>query len=629
MSRMLPAAALTAMMAGAGAQAPIVQTVLANGTTQTRYDMVILAEGYQAAQQAQFNQDVTTFLTALFQTEPYQTFAAYYNVHTVFRASVDAGADQPDIVPPIFVDTAYDATYNTGGVDRCLYIGDTALALADAALAPATEGRVLVLVNSSRYGGCAGTFAVSYNGGLMSSVQTHELGHSLGLLADEYDYPNDTYTGAEPAQMNATIAPAGNKWSHWWGTDGISAFEGARYYLHGIWRPRADCLMRSLGQPLCAVCKEQIIEVTNSVVNTIVTSTPAGPTTTIDVPLQQTFSITHIVPAGNAPLITWKLDGNVIPSATGTSHVLDSTATALGVHTLEVGVLDRTPMVRSDPNSTLRETRTWQVTINDPNAANLRVPSFTANATFVTPGATVTLSPTITNDGPGVASNFAVEFFLSPTPAWSTNDIYLGKTTVASLGPQQSTVAGKQVQLPWRLTPQPWIVTAVVDRAGVINETNEADNTRFVAMLGTGGPCLTKLEFEDPLLYPATTGSVSVTTGGTLHPIVISTCTNPAVSLYWILWGASGTAPGLQLSPTAFLPLNLDGFTDLGIALTNSPAFGAFLGVFDAQGRAHATFALPPATGLVSMQTNFACLVATDTDLFAAASNAVTVDLLP
>ena len=52
----------------------------------------------------------------------------------------------------------------TGGVGRCVYIQNESLALQDAALAPANEGRVLVLVNDSRYGGCASTFAVSYNG---------------------------------------------------------------------------------------------------------------------------------------------------------------------------------------------------------------------------------------------------------------------------------------------------------------------------------------------------------------------------------------------------------------------------------------------------------------------------------
>ena len=35
----------------------------------------------------------------------------------------------------------------------------------------------------------------------MSQVQIHEIGHSLGQLADEYDYPNSTYTGSEPSQV--------------------------------------------------------------------------------------------------------------------------------------------------------------------------------------------------------------------------------------------------------------------------------------------------------------------------------------------------------------------------------------------------------------------------------------------
>ena len=55
------------------AQAPAVQTVVSNGTTQSRYDIVILAEGYQAAEQAQFMADVVTFLAGLFQKEPYRT----------------------------------------------------------------------------------------------------------------------------------------------------------------------------------------------------------------------------------------------------------------------------------------------------------------------------------------------------------------------------------------------------------------------------------------------------------------------------------------------------------------------------------------------------------------------------
>ena len=157
----LAAAALAAALAtAAGAQAPTVTTVLSNGTTQSRYDMVILGDGYQASEQWRFDQDVQTFLTALFQKQPYQTFASYYNVHTVFRASVDSGADRPDETPPVYKNTVYNATYNYGGTDRCLYIQNTSQALADAALAPANEGRILVMVNDTRYGGCAASTAV-------------------------------------------------------------------------------------------------------------------------------------------------------------------------------------------------------------------------------------------------------------------------------------------------------------------------------------------------------------------------------------------------------------------------------------------------------------------------------------
>ncbi|MBM4063518.1 MAG: hypothetical protein FJ265_20830, partial [Planctomycetes bacterium] len=266
----------TALGTIAAAQFPVVQTVYNSGSTQSRYDMVILGDGYQAAEQTRFNQDVQTFLTALFQKQPYTTFAAYYNVHTVFRPSVDSGADHPDANPPIWRNTVYNASYNTGGVARCLYIGNTAQASADAALAPANEGRVLVFVNDSRYGGCAGGFAVSYNGSSMSEVQIHEIGHSIGELADEYDYPNATYTGPEPGDCNITTSSIGQKWSHWWGYDGISAFQGAGYHQYGLWRPKLNCLMRSLGVALCAVCKEQISKLTNSIVNVIDTSSPAG-----------------------------------------------------------------------------------------------------------------------------------------------------------------------------------------------------------------------------------------------------------------------------------------------------------------------------------------------------------------
>ena len=67
---------------------------------------------------------VVAVINKLFATEPYKTFKTFFNVHTVFRASKESGADHPDANPPIVKDTVYDASYNTGGTARCLMQAD-------------------------------------------------------------------------------------------------------------------------------------------------------------------------------------------------------------------------------------------------------------------------------------------------------------------------------------------------------------------------------------------------------------------------------------------------------------------------------------------------------------------------
>jgi hypothetical protein len=621
------AAAAITTLGAALAQAPTVTTVLSNGTTQSRYDMVILGDGYQASEQTRFNQDVQTFLTALFQRQPYQTFAAYYNVHTVFRASVDSGADRPDETPPIYKNTVYNATYNYGGTDRCLYIQNTSQALADAALAPANEGRVLVMVNDSRYGGCAATFAVSYNGGSMSEVQIHEIGHSLGQLADEYDYPNGTYTGGEPGSVNITTSPTGQKWSIWHGTDGISAFQGAGYYQFGLYRPKSNCLMRSLGVSLCRVCQENITRLTNGIVDTIVATLPTTSTVALAVPNVQPFSITHIVPPGNNPAIEWKLDGAVIPGATGTSLNLDSTTLTVGAHTLECSVLDQTLLVRADPQQVMRESHTWTVNVSDPTAAQLRVPSVTQSTVWVQPGSPLTITASIVNDGPAAAGPFEVEYFLSPTQSWSAQSIYLGREVVANLTATQQLSLPHTTQIPWSTPMQILYGFVVVDRLDTVHETNENDNQRQFVLIGQAGPCVTQLEFNDPLLHPTDAATLSLANGGTLHPTVFAPCADPTATLYLIAWTGSGTSPGLPLAPGLTLPLNPDSLTNLGLDFLNGAVFGSFLGVLDAQKLGRATFALPPGLGLPPGQTHLAALLLGNTQLFTAVTNPIALTL--
>ena len=627
---MIRAAFALALAGAAVAQAPVVTTVINNGPTTSRYDMVILGDGYQAGQQALFDQHCNTFLTALFQRAPYNVFASYFNVHTVFRASVDSGADRPDENPPVFRNTVYDATYNYGGTDRCLYIQNTSQALADAALAPASEGRVLVMVNDTRYGGCASTFAVSYTGGSMSEVQIHELGHSLGGLADEYDYPNQTYTGGEPGAANITASPVGQKWSVWWGTDSISAFQGAGYYLYGLYRPKQNCLMRSLGQALCRVCQEGVVKIVNGAVDTITNTSPAATSLVVPVPNTQAFSFSHIVPPGNSPLVAWKLDGVTIAGATGLSWTLDTTTVATGAHTVECSVLDQSTLVRNDPSQVMRETHVWNVTVSNPNAAQLRVPQVTTPAIYVTAGGTAAINAIIANDGPASAGPFEVEYFLSPTSAWSPQaSVYLGKQTVNLVAAGQSLFVPYTASLPASLAQGVTYGFVVVDRANVVVENNENDNVRNFVFLAQPPACGPRLEFRDPLVYPPDSASLSRATGGALHPTLVAPCANPATTLYLIAWGGSGTAPGAPLAPGVTLPLNPDGLTTLGLDGLNGPVFGSFLGVLNAQGIGQATFTLPPAVALPLGQTHFAGVLLGSPQLFQTTSNPIGLLIAP
>ncbi len=611
-------------------QAQVVNTVISNGTTQTRYDMVILGDGYRASEQLKFNNDVTAFLTALFAKAPYAAFASYYNVHTVFRASVDSGADRPDETPPVYVNTVYDATYNYGGVDRCLYIQNTSQALADASLAPATEGRVLVMVNDDRYGGCASTFAVSYNGAQMSEVQAHELGHSLGLVADEYNYSNNTYTGPEPSQPNITKDPVGSKWQVWHGTEGISAFQGAGYHQFGLYRPRVDCMMRSLGQPLCRVCQESIVKETNANVNVVTSTTPAtGSVLQLIVPAQQTFSFTHYVPAANNPVVEWRVDGVVQPGATGLSFTLDSTVFALGPHTVTAALADQTDRVRSDPQNVMTETIDWDVQVSDLTLAQLRIPAMTSSSTLTQPGDVMTFSPSIVNDGPASAGPFRVEFFLNQDPAGaSVQDVYLGHIDVSGLAASQQTTLPFVTRMPYSLPLYASWVHAVVDRADAVAENNEADNATYRVVYAPSIPCDTGIEFQDPLTPPFA-AELSRTAGGALHPTVVASCAQPTAPVYLIAWTGSGTSPGVTLGPGVTLPINPDPLTQLGLDGLNGPVFGQFFGLLDAQGGAQATLTLPPSAAIPTGTTHLATVLLGTTQTFAGASTPNKLTIVP
>ena len=187
--------------------------------------------------------------------------------------------------------TYFDASFCNSGVQRLLVVNSgTAITVADAQV-PAHHA-VMVIVNSTVYGGSGGPVACFSLAANASEIGIHEMGHSAFGLADEYesylgcgvDTDRNNHPAVEPAEPNVTVNSNRDtiKWRDLVGSATamptthnancsncdpqpnpvasatVGAFEGAHYYHCGAFRPQFNCRMRVLGNPFCAVCERRI-----------------------------------------------------------------------------------------------------------------------------------------------------------------------------------------------------------------------------------------------------------------------------------------------------------------------------------------------------------------------------------
>lgn len=264
-----------------------VDQVEVNAPPDRAVDVLVLGDGYTAAEAGKFHRDVRRFARVLLGTEPFASNRARISVRAVQAPSADPGPDEPR--RGLFRDTGLSTTFNTFGSARYL----TTAALRDlrdlAALAP--YDTLVVLVNTSRYGGGGiyGLYAVFPSDNEYDEyVLVHEFGHGFAGLGDEYYTSSVAYSdfyprGVEPWEPNVTALLPGAPVK--WGAQipagvpiptpedparfgaGAGVFEGAGYAAKGLYRPAIDCKMFSKGKRgFCPVCRKAIEDMIESLV---------------------------------------------------------------------------------------------------------------------------------------------------------------------------------------------------------------------------------------------------------------------------------------------------------------------------------------------------------------------------
>jgi IgA peptidase M64 len=396
------------------------RTVASVGTTSSpanRVDLLIMGDGYTAAQQSTFASNAASVDASFFSITPYSQYRNFVNVATLFTASTEAGADHPPYLASCSGDdpsccsdptaqgdplagsyraTAFDARYCSFMIHRLL-VADTSKVLAAAAAVPDWD-KIFVLVNDTTYGGAGGFLSVTSMNGSAVDVIRHEYGHSFSQLADEYESPYPGFPacsdiGGPACEANVTdqTVRAAVKWTSWIlpttpvptpegsiYSGELGLFEGARYLASGRYRPReSQCLMRSLGEPFCSICAQAYVKtlydggwgVPASGIDPIEPGSENPPTGTVPVNGSRTFTVGLLTPVGGPPsTVVWRVDGAVQTGQTAPSFTFVPSQS--GTYTIQVTVTDGTPLVNpAMAGSSTSSSRQWtaQATVA-PNA---------------------------------------------------------------------------------------------------------------------------------------------------------------------------------------------------------------------------------------------------------------------
>ncbi len=339
------------LLAGILASGVPATRIIENGPVSNRIDVVYIAEGYTLAELGDFAPTVAKAIqykdTASI-GQPYKRYRKFFNYYRIDLPSDESGIDEPE--KGVFRNTALDAT-GSGN------LGEINQAKAKAAAIDGMQAIginrvdwIYVVLNTPLYynsGGEACAFSTPNYG----EIALHEGGHSFHDLADEYQGPG-TYAGSEAREINVSKDPAAGKWAHWIGyqqpwVGRIGAYEGARYFEKGIFRPSLNSKMNLTGQSSPQGFNMPSIEKIIRDIYVLVRPLDDYPDNSEPVKDPERLWVKTVDP--EVLLVDWSVDGQVVARNGGESFSMARYPLVMGTHTVRAHVYDEVVIhARSD-----------------------------------------------------------------------------------------------------------------------------------------------------------------------------------------------------------------------------------------------------------------------------------------
>ncbi|WP_235846873.1 M20/M25/M40 family metallo-hydrolase [Neobacillus soli] len=369
------------------------------GSPKDRLNLIIFGDGYTPQEMDKFRQDVERNQNVQWSVEPFRSYRYYFNVYMVETPSKDSGIScdpddgnvRRDTVLGLEYATKCPAeklargiTYSTAGNTSRNNLLSQYVAPALGIASNAQNIQTLALANTFTYGGIGGVQATTSGGSPQGPlVSTHELGHSLGNLQDEYPYssrevPGTPHPNSEPSSVHHTRMTSAEmidkkaKWWRWLGEESESGgiiraadpdgYESGSTRGSNVWRPSEHSMMRWLGFYFDQVGREQMTQRITGMRNANempMTSTPVGEVGSHDVVWVETMH-----PRFHALEVAWEVNGKEVANSHNSRFLKLSDLNVKTGDTVKVTVKDKTEFVR-DPSfldgPRMTQTRQWTV----------------------------------------------------------------------------------------------------------------------------------------------------------------------------------------------------------------------------------------------------------------------------